>query len=146
VRAAVNHVGQCVLDLDRAIAFYVALGFEADRELELPDPVVAAFLGVEPPIGFKAVYLRLGDFQLELMRFADSDNPPAAKRVFNEPGLTHLSISVDDLPVATARVEELGGTVLSSSPMASMIRDPDGQVVELLPMSFHEQTRGPRPG
>lgn len=142
-----NHVGQVVADLDRSAAFYVALGFTVDRELSLPDEVVAPFLGVTPPCGFQAMYLSLGEFQLELMRYSEGTHPPPAARSFDEPGLTHLSISVDDLEAATARIAELGGTVVRSSPTGRIVRDPDGQLVELLSMAFHERTRrrGPRP-
>jgi catechol 2,3-dioxygenase-like lactoylglutathione lyase family enzyme len=137
-----NHVGQVVADLDRSVAFYVALGFVVDRELELPDEVVGPFLGVATPCGFTAVYLAAGDFQLELMRFGEGPRPPAATRVFDEPGLTHLSLSVDDLEAANAAVVEHGGTVVSSSSRSSIVRDPDGQLLELLSMDFHERTRG----
>jgi lactoylglutathione lyase len=53
----------------------------------------------------------------------------------NEPGLTHLSVNVTDLRGVVARVPEFGGTVLTDTDvgMAIMIRDPDGQLIELLP-------------
>jgi predicted enzyme related to lactoylglutathione lyase len=59
--------------------------------------------------------------------------------VFNEPGLTHLSISVVDLEAAAAQVEAHGGTVVSTFPYAVMVRDPDGQLIELLTMDYRRQ-------
>lgn len=56
-----------------------------------------------------------------------------------ETGLTHLSISVEDLAASCRRVAELGGQVLADTDMdgrAIMVRDPDGQLLELLPMSY----------
>jgi predicted enzyme related to lactoylglutathione lyase len=49
-------------------------------------------------------------------------------------GLTHISFSVSDLPGVLARVAEFGGAVVDSSVAkgAAMIRDPDGQLLELL--------------
>ncbi len=135
--AVVNHVGQCVEDLDRSVRFYVELlGFEVDRELVVPDAAAGPLLGLEAPIGLKAVYLRNGDFQLELMHFDRASNPGFAERVFNEPGLTHLSISVEDFEGVTSRVEQLGGTILTQFPVALMVRDPDGQLLEILPMDY----------
>ena len=57
-------------------------------------------------------------------------------RGFTEPGLTHLSFGVDDIPGTCALVTEHGGEVLADTElagMAIMIRDPDGQLLELLP-------------
>lgn len=137
-RAVVNHVGHCVTDLDRSRRFYVeALGFEVERELTVPDEAAAPLLGVEAP-GVTACYLRLGDFVLELLVFDRDGNPPRAQRVFNEPGLTHLSICVDDVEATVAEVVAHGGEVVTVLPMASVVRDPDGQLVELLPMAYRD--------
>lgn len=142
---AFNHVGQCVVDLERATRFYVELlGFEVDRELELPDAVVSPFLGIPAPVGMKAVYLLRGNFQLELMRFDRPGNPEAEERVFNEPGLTHLSLSVDDLDGTLDRIEAYGGRVVTRFPGAAMVRDPDGQILELLPLAYHHQVEEER--
>jgi lactoylglutathione lyase len=134
----VNHVGQCVVDADRATRFYAELlGFEVDRRLDVPDEAAAVLLGIEPPVGLSAVYLRRGDFQLELLAFDRPGNPPYRPRRLNEPGLTHLSISVEDLDATVDRVEALGGEVVTRlAGSAAFVRDPDGQLLELLPMSF----------
>ena len=59
---------------------------------------------------------------------------PAEERVVNQLGLTHVSLSVDDLEAALAAVEANGGEVLADTNIgvAIFIKDPDGQLVELL--------------
>jgi catechol 2,3-dioxygenase-like lactoylglutathione lyase family enzyme len=58
----------------------------------------------------------------------------------NEPGLTHVSVSVDDVDEVCARVPEYGGEVVADTNIgvAIFIRDPDGQLIELLPMSYRD--------
>ena len=55
----------------------------------------------------------------------------------NDPGLTHVSISCD-IKAVKKRVAEYGGAVVESTDItnAIFIRDPDGQLVELLPLSY----------
>jgi catechol 2,3-dioxygenase-like lactoylglutathione lyase family enzyme len=131
--AVVNHVGQCVADLARAKRFYVELfGFEVDREIAVPDAAVGSFLGVEPPVGLTVVYLRLGEFQLELLAYDRPGSPEYRPRVLNEPGLTHLSLSVLDLDLVVDRVAELGGSVVTRHRRSAFLRDPDRQLVEVI--------------
>ena len=135
-----NHVGQATADLERAIGFYTELlGFTVERRMQIPDAGTAPLLGLAPPLGLDVAYLRLGSFVLELMLFRDSDNPAWRERVFNEPGLTHLSISVVDLAATLDRVEALGGQIVTRLPVAAMIRDPDGQLLELLTMDYRRR-------
>jgi catechol 2,3-dioxygenase-like lactoylglutathione lyase family enzyme len=134
----VNHVGLCVRDLERSRRFYQeVLGFEPDREMTLPDEATADFLAVARPVNLTAVYLTRGPVVLELLHFDRPDNPDPAGRVFNEPGLTHLSFSVDDLAASVAAVRAAGGDVVTDlAGMAAIVRDPDGQLLELLPMAY----------
>jgi lactoylglutathione lyase len=139
---AFNHLGQCVVDLDRARTFYVeVLGFEVEREIQPPDESSARLLGLSPPIGMTACYLTRDGLVLELLHFsADGAVAPYRERTMNEPGLTHISVSVDDIPVTCALAREHGGTVLAETDIgaAIFVRDPDGQLIELLPMSYRE--------
>ncbi len=132
-----NHVGHCVTDLGVSRRFYEeALGFVHQRDLPVPDEAASRLLQVPPPVGLTAVYLELDGFTLELIHFDREGNAPQRDRSFTEPGLTHLSISVDDVAATCAKVRELGGTVLEDTDvggLAIMVRDPDGQLVELLP-------------
>jgi len=138
-----NHVGQAVTDLDRATRFYVeALGFHVERDLDVPDEHSATLLGLDAPVDLHARYLRCGELVIELMSFARLEARPP--RVMNEPGLTHLSVSVEDFEGVADRVESLGGEVLVRLPNALMIRDPDGQRLEILTKGYFEwaQTKG----
>ena len=129
-----NHVGLCVTDLEGSRRFYEeGLGFAFQRDLQPPDDLTGKLLDVPSP-GLTAVYLTMGAFVLELLHFDRPENPPSRPRVFNEPGLTHLSLSVDDIPATLESVRRCGGSVVESSDlgMAVMVRDPDGQLIELL--------------
>ena len=145
--AAFNHLGQCVTDLDRSRRFYVVVfGFEVQREIQPPDDPSAQLLRLAPPLGMTACYLRRDGLILELLHFAGDGAAarPYAKRAMNDPGLTHISVSVDDIAATCALVREYGGEVLDDTHigMAVFVRDPDGQLVELLPMSYREHLDG----
>jgi lactoylglutathione lyase len=141
----VNHIGLCVTDLDRSRRFYEdVLGFVFDRDLRPPDSATGELLAIEPPVGATAVYLTRGSFVLELLHFDRPGNPPATAREFTQPGLTHLSLSIEDLDGAVALVPERGGQVLRTVMGAVMVRDPDGQLIELLPMAYHRSLQQQR--
>ena len=58
----------------------------------------------------------------------------------NEIGITHISLSVDDIPATCALVEQHGGEVLPDTTSRRLfVRDPDGQLIELLPMAYAER-------
>jgi lactoylglutathione lyase len=145
----VNHVGQCVSDLARARRFYEELlSFEFWRELTVPDEPSAKLSGLTPPVGTTACYLRRGPFVLELLYHADLSHRRApVRRAMDEPGLTHISISCDVADVC-ARVPDYGGEVLRDTDVGVglFIRDPDGQLVELLSLAYAERVAGERGG
>jgi len=137
-----NHVGHSVADLDRSLTFYrEVFGFTERNRLEIPDRVAAKLLRVPEPVGLTAVYLTLGDPQeggavLELLHFDRPGNDAQRERAITEPGLTHVSFTVDDVAATCAKVREHGGEVLDDTDMggfAILVRDPDGQILELLP-------------
>jgi catechol 2,3-dioxygenase-like lactoylglutathione lyase family enzyme len=139
---AFNHTGHCVTDLNRARRFYEeVLGFHYLYELKPPDEASSRLLMIQPPVASTAMYLRLDGLILELIHFDRAGNPPRAERVMNEPGLTHISVSVDNIPTALERVAEHGGQVIDETNigMAVMVRDPDGQLIELLPMDYRRR-------
>jgi lactoylglutathione lyase len=140
-RVVFNHVGQCVSDLDRSKRFYIELlDFELEREIRPPDDLSAQLLRLKPPLGMTASYLRRDGLVLELLHFAAAGTRHHPPRVVNEAGLTHVSISVDDVDAVLRRVPEFGGQVLADTNigMGCFIRDPDGQLVEILPMSYRK--------
>lgn len=130
----VSHVGLRVRDLDRAKAFYEALGFTEVNRLTVPDQMAEGLLGLAPPIGFEAVYLRNGGVVLQLLTFSGYPAPDEPERGLVGAGLTHLSIAVADVAAAQDAVRGAGGTVVADpgGGFACMVRDPDGQLLELV--------------
>jgi lactoylglutathione lyase len=144
-RVVVNHLGQCVTDLERSRRFYEqVLGFEFWREIHPPDDRSARLLGLAPPLAMTACYLRRDGLVLELIHYAtDEHRRPPAPRAMDDPGLTHLSFSCD-VDAVRARVEAFGGEVLTATDIgaAVFVRDPNGQLIELLPLSYADDVAG----
>jgi len=142
---AFNHLGHCVTDLARSRRFYEELlGFTFEREVHPPDDPSSTLLRLPKPLGMTALYLRRDGLVLELLHFAGG-SVPARERVMNEPGLTHISLAVDDVDGVSTRAADYGGEVLADTNIGFgvFIRDPDGQLIELLPMSYREHLDGP---
>jgi catechol 2,3-dioxygenase-like lactoylglutathione lyase family enzyme len=134
-RTVFNHVGLCVADRERSRRFYEGLlGFQFWWELEPPDNLTAQVVQLPEPLGVHATYLVRDGFVLELIDYAKREVHAGAERVMDEVGLTHISFSVSDIPAVVAKVVELGGTVVDAavSDTMAMIRDPDGQLLELV--------------
>jgi catechol 2,3-dioxygenase-like lactoylglutathione lyase family enzyme len=135
-RTVFNHIGLCVADRERSRRFYEGLlGFTFWWDLELPDEGTAALLQLDGPIGVRATYLTLDGLVLELLDYSKREVRAGPRRVMDEVGLTHMSLSVSDLAGVLAQVESFGGAVVreATAEQFAMIRDPDGQLIELLP-------------
>jgi lactoylglutathione lyase len=137
-----NHTGQVVTDLERSKRFYQEVfGFRFWYEIQPPDEMTAKLNSLEPPLGITASYLTLDGFVLELMHYsAPGAAAPYRPRAMNEPGLTHLSIAVDDVRTSAEKAVEHGGEIIEESDLglALFIRDPDGQLLELLPVTYRD--------
>jgi catechol 2,3-dioxygenase-like lactoylglutathione lyase family enzyme len=138
-RTVFNHVGLCVADRDRSLRFYTELlGFTFWRDMELADQGTAKLLQLDGPIGVRATYLVSDGFVLELIDYSKRDVQTGSQRAMDELGLTHLSLSVSDLAGVLAQVASYGGSVVDQTVTEhfAMIRDPDGQLIELLPDTY----------
>ena len=138
-RTVFNHVGLCVADRDRSRRFYEGLlGFQFWWELEPPDDGTDQLLALDKPIGLHATYLVRDALVLELLDYSAREVRVRPDRVMDEVGLTHLSLSVSDLADVLRMVPTFGGSVLDAtvSEQSAMIRDPDGQLLELLSDSW----------
>ncbi len=136
-----NHVGLVVTDLARAKRFYEeALGFTFWYEITPPDDLTAKLNGLEPPLGTTASYFILDGLVLELLHYRERPTP-FRRRTMDESGLTHLSVAVDDIHEAAANVVQYGGSIIDETDIgvALFVRDPDGQLIELLPLSFRDR-------
>jgi catechol 2,3-dioxygenase-like lactoylglutathione lyase family enzyme len=134
---ALAHIGHAVSDMEKSLRFYTELiGFRYDRELNFEPEQIVDLLVLDEPRSMRVIYLLLGGFTLELMQMTPAAKSAAGNRQFNETGITHFSFVVDDPADAYARVEEFGGSRWSDIGIANMIRDPDGQLIELLPRTY----------
>ncbi|MFY9768163.1 MAG: VOC family protein [Mycobacterium sp.] len=134
-----NHVGLCVADTARSRRFYEGLlGFTFWWELEPPDAATDQLLQLNEPIGLHATYLVRDGLVLELLAYSHRALHAGLDRVMDQVGLTHLSLSVSDLSRVLATVEGFAGSVVEGtvSEQSAMIRDPDGQLLELLSDSW----------
>lgn len=141
-RTVFNHVGHCVMDLARSRRFYEELlGFEFWREVKPPQQESAKLLGLDEPLGSTCCFLRRDGFVLELIHYSEaSHRHPSVRRAMDEPGLTHISLSCDVADVCM-RVPDYGGEVLTETDIgvAVFVRDPDLQLVELLPLEYADR-------
>ncbi len=138
-----THIGLCVSDVERSLDFYRALGFEEDPRrprVSMRGGMAADLLGI-PDVALEAVYLVKDGATLELLGFPEPGVVGGGLREMNRLGLTHLSLEVDDLDAAAARIVEAGGRILAESriPVALFALDPDGTRIELV------ARRTPRP-
>ena len=91
-------------------------------------------LQLAKPLGVHATYLVRDGFVLELIDYSKREVHAGAERVMDQVGLTHISFSVSDLDAVLGQVVDFGGSVVDGtvSTQSAMIRDPDGQLLELL--------------
>jgi lactoylglutathione lyase len=136
--ATYNHIGQVVTDLNRSKRFYQdVLGFKFWYEIQPPEEVTAKLVSLPAPLGLTAAYMVLDGLVLELLYYAAPGAVSAfRRRAMDEPGLTHLSFSVDDIHAIAKKAVGYGGQIIAESDIgfALFIRDPDGQLLELLPV------------
>jgi catechol 2,3-dioxygenase-like lactoylglutathione lyase family enzyme len=134
-RTTFNHIGLCVADRGRSRRFYEGLlGFQFWWELDAPDEGTAPLLQLEKPVGLHATYLVRDALVLELLDYSRRQVYAGTERVMDQVGLTHISFSVSDLHGVLEKVAEFGGAVIDGtvSTQSAMVRDPDGQLLELL--------------
>jgi len=144
----VSHVGVCVAEVERSLAFYRdGLGFRERRRLEVSGEETETLLGVGG-VDLVAVFLERDGVQLELLHYRSPGHRGAGEpRPMNALGLTHLSLAVDDLDAVVATLERAGARVLRATRVhnpelganAIFVTDPDGTRIELVE-SRHDLT------
>ena len=136
-----THIGICVADLGRSLAFYRdALGFRELGALDVSGREASTLLELEG-VDLRAVYLERDGFRIELLHFAapGHDGGPGP-RAMNELGLTHLSFRVHSLDDVLVALERAGARVLKDTRInnpryqaaAVFVTDPDGTRIELV--------------
>ena len=112
-------------DIDRSVAFYVALGFEERRRMQIRDEAINVFMGLPGD----------GD-RLELTHNFGVDSYEIGT------GYGHIAVSVDDIAATLERLQEQGieperepYRVREGGSLICFVRDPDGYRIELIDRS-----------
>ena len=100
-----DHIGIAVANLSDALAFYRdALGLE----VEAPEEVASQRV--------RAHFIPVGESAIELLE-ATADDSPIAKYVAKRgPGLHHITLRVDDIRAALARLKAKGVRLIDAEP------------------------------
>jgi lactoylglutathione lyase len=119
------HTCYRILDIDRSVAFYKALGFEEKGRLPIRDEAINVFMGL-PDDGPEP--------RLELTYNTGRQEPYDVGS-----GYGHIAITTPDLDGALARLAEQGieperppYTVREGGSRLCFVRDPDGYRIELI--------------
>ncbi len=105
MKAVLDHIGIAVDDLDAALAFYTdALGLEVDATEDVPSQ------------GVRAHFVRVGSAALELLE-ATTDESPIRRFVTRRgAGIHHITLRVDDIAAALARLKARGVRLIDETP------------------------------
>lgn len=107
MKATLDHIGIAVGDLAQALAFYRdALGLE----VEPPEEVASQRV--------RAHFVPVGEAALELLEPTAPDSPIAKYIQKRGPGVHHITLRVDDISEALARLKARGVRLIDESPRA----------------------------
>ena len=107
MKATLDHIGIAVGDLAQALAFYRdALGLE----VEPPEEVASQRV--------RAHFVPVGEATLELLEPTAPDSPIAKFIEKRGPGVHHVTLRVDDIREALARLKARGVRLIDESPRA----------------------------
>jgi catechol 2,3-dioxygenase-like lactoylglutathione lyase family enzyme len=138
-----NYFSPIVADLEKAVAFYRAVGFEFQGEPANADanPQLRAMFGL-PDARLRYQIGRAAPIPggVEIIEVSKTNGQPVARRI-QDAGAVTLVATVRDLDGAFARVKQLGAPVVTRSgaavdvgPVGRMVvvQDPDGHFVEIV--------------
>ncbi len=136
-----SHVGICVADWKRSLAFYHdVLGFRYVSELEIKGEPSETLLRLRD-VELRVLYLEREGVRIELLHYASPGHVgDDAPRPMNRLGLTHLSLRVDDLDAFLEVLRRQDVTIhedtridiAQSHSKAIFIADPDGMLIEIV--------------
>jgi methylmalonyl-CoA/ethylmalonyl-CoA epimerase len=105
MKAVLDHVGIAVKDLAAALVFYRdALGLEIEAPEDVPSQRV------------RAHFISTGESALELLEATDADSPIAKYLTRRGPGIHHITLRVDDIAAALARLKSRGVRLIDETP------------------------------
>lgn len=120
-------VGLLVADLEAALQFYGGL-----LDLEVHTELTTSLIGQG-----RMVQLRVGDSLLKLVQLGELP-PPAEPGLTGRLGFRYLTVPVTDIAARLRRLQEAGNEValpltrLPNGTLIVMVRDPEGNTVELV--------------
>jgi LAO/AO transport system kinase len=107
LKVTIDHVGIAVSSLDDALAFYRgALGLAVEAPEDVPSQRV------------RAHFIPAGETALELLEATAADSPIARYIGKRGPGLHHITLRVDDITAALARLKARGVRLIDETPRA----------------------------
>jgi lactoylglutathione lyase len=116
------HTCYRIVDIDRSVAFYEALGFEERRRMQLPDSATNVFMGLPGD----------GD-RLELTYNEGTESYDVGS------GYGHIAITVPDMAATLADLEKQGikpektpYRVREGGSLLCFVGDPDGYRIEMI--------------
>src|SRR6187401_753744 len=105
MKVTLDHVGIAVTNLGDALAFYRdALGLEVEAPEEVPSERV------------RAHFIPVGGSAIELLEATAEDSPIAKYVAKRGPGLHHITLRVDDIRAALARLRAKGVRLIDEVP------------------------------
>jgi catechol 2,3-dioxygenase-like lactoylglutathione lyase family enzyme len=138
------YVSTTVADLRRAETFYGdGLGFARVGETVIDDPAWPRLMGVASSVTVRALRMRLGAQEIELVSFDPPGLPYPDTHAANDLWFQHVAIVVNDIGNVYNRLESLSTAPISNGGpqllpantggvTAFKFRDPDGHPLELL--------------
>ena len=114
MKATLDHIGIAVANLDEALRFYRdALGLEIEPRKHTDQHGIVEEV---PSQRVRVVFIPAGGSALELLEATD-DNSPIAKYITKRgPGLHHITLRVDDIAAALARLKQRGVRLIDDAP------------------------------
>jgi lactoylglutathione lyase len=137
----VGHIGVCVSEMERALAFYCdLLGFRPLSEVVVNDALSAKLLRL-PDVDQRTVFVERDGVRLAIFAFERPAVQGAGRvRAMNETGMVALMLRVDDLDATLERMRAAGVRVLDETRIEHpaygsklvFVTDPDGTLIELI--------------
>ena len=126
-------IGLCVADLQRAVDFYCkALDFKEIAGAQTIGAALATAMQTRSPLDVR--FVQGGGLAIELLHFAERKK--AAAHPMDQPGLTNLTVLVEDFDKTLGLVKQHGGTIIEKTQTSFgvpgngakivFVEDPDG--------------------
>jgi glyoxylase I family protein len=105
-------LGLCVSDLERTVDFYCkALGFSEVATAQTIGTLLSKAMQTDTPLNVS--FVQRGGLAIELLHF--TAHKPAVPHPMDQPGLTNLTVLVDDFEKTLALIPKFGGTIIEAT-------------------------------